>query len=636
MIIRNQSAKSYIRHKRLPIVIHAVVFLAFIAVVALSAGCLQQFAISPIEAEERSVSFPEIKIHAKVLPDGSMDILEDHTVSFKGVFTKGKRWIPLQPGYELLDFQMSEGTNQYREEDADSASGRPGTYIVKREKDKVELDWFFETSGGERTFTIQYRVPGAVTAYKDVAELYWKFVGDETSEPVSHVSVTVELPLGADKDEIRAWGHGPLHGIVKIQDGSRVTSRVNDLPANTFVEARIAFPLRLVPEATRRVNRDGLPGILEEEGNWARQANIRRQRLRVDIFGLPVALLIPAGLWLIFVWRRYFKEYRPGFAGDYYRDLPADYTPAELGVLWNFGNPAPRDLVATIFDLARKGYIIIREIETTQKTLLGKSEKKNYLIEVTQKSNDDSKLAEHEKRVMVLLFRRMGENTGTLSFDQIKDYASKNAQEFRKVFSSWQETVRDVAGRHNFFDSPAAARGRAIGASVAVASMATGILLLMLKFFMSGIGALTMSIGLLIASFTSNRRSREGATQLAKWKAFRRFLVDFSSLHDAPVLSLAIWEHYLVYAITLGVAKKVIDQLKIIMPELSDVSRTAVPAWFILSRDGDFSSGFASLTESLESTMHAALSPSSSSSGGGGGFSSGGGGGGGGGGTSFS
>ncbi|MGE5594125.1 MAG: DUF2207 family protein [Betaproteobacteria bacterium] len=73
----------------------------------------------------------------------------------------------------------------------------------------------------------------------------------------------------------------------------------------------------------------------------------------------------------------------------------------------------------------------------------------------------------------------------------------------------------------------------------------------------------------LIMSALIKRRSKRGQTEFAMWRAFRKFLLDFSSLHDAPVPSLRLWEHYLVYAVTLGVARQVIDQLKLVFPELS-------------------------------------------------------------------
>lgn len=53
-------------------------------------------------------------------------------------------------------------------------------------------------------------------------------------------------------------------------------------------------------------------------------------------------------------------------------------------------------------------------------------------------------------------------------------------------------------------------------------------------------------------------------SQFAKWQAFRRFLTDFSHLKDAPPPAIAVWEHYIPYAVTLGVAQEVLRQIPVV------------------------------------------------------------------------
>ena len=45
--------------------------------------------------------------------------------------------------------------------------------------------------------------------------------------------------------------------------------------------------------------------------------------------------------------------------------------------------------------------------------------------------------------------------------------------------------------------------------------------------------------------------------------ALKKFLEEFSTFEDYPVPSLIIWEHYLVYATSFGIADKVSEQLKL-------------------------------------------------------------------------
>ena len=104
--------------------------------------------------------------------------------------------------------------------------------------------------------------------------------------------------------------------------------------------------------------------------------------------------------------------------------------------------------------------------------------------------------------------------------------------------------------------------------------------------------------------------------------------------HEIP--SLIIWEHYLVYAVTLGVASEVIKQLEIVFPNMQDGDYHFGYGWYTYGNINGFHSmenSFKDISESIKDSIksaRAAVSKTSSGSGGGGGFSSGGGGGGGG------
>src|SRR5665811_1649313 len=61
------------------------------------------------------------------------------------------------------------------------------------------------------------------------------------------------------------------------------------------------------------------------------------------------------------------------------------------------------------------------------------------------------------------------------------------------------------------------------------------------------------------------KKTQTGVNEYTKWKAFKRFLLDFSNMKDYEIPSIVVWEHYLVYAISLGVADKVISKLKLVI-----------------------------------------------------------------------
>jgi len=74
------------------------------------------------------------------------------------------------------------------------------------------------------------------------------------------------------------------------------------------------------------------------------------------------------------------------------------------------------------------------------------------------------------------------------------------------------------------------------------------------------------------------RWTKEAALEEKRWKAYKRFLGDFSAMKDAGPNLLQIWERHLVYATALGVADKLLDNLDLVAKEF----KAGVPAavWY--------------------------------------------------------
>jgi len=152
-----------------------------------------------------------------------------------------------------------------------------------------------------------------------------------------------------------------------------------------------------------------------------------------------------------------------------------------------------------------------------------------------------------------------------------------------------------------------------------------GAIIVVLVLFGMALGA-TILFVLLSFRRVRTKRTPAGALEAARWNAFRRYLTDFSRIKDAPVISLDLWDRYLVYAITFGVAEEVLEQARLHAPPELETNSSIF--WFghYGYTVGHTENAFAG----LESALSGAFSPPSS--GGGGGFSGGGGGGSGGGG----
>ena len=67
---------------------------------------------------------------------------------------------------------------------------------------------------------------------------------------------------------------------------------------------------------------------------------------------------------------------------------------------------------------------------------------------------------------------------------------------------------------------------------------------------------------------TIQRRSIKGNEDFVRWRAFKKFLSEFSNIKDYPMPGIVVWEHYMVYAVQFGIADLVEKQLRFKYREL--------------------------------------------------------------------
>src|SRR3972149_35505 len=267
-------------------------------------------------AGAKSFHFSRVDIAADLRPDGSMRVVERRTYTFDGSFRFATRSVVLRGAGGIQEISVADEGGPYRLANTE----QPGTYQVKRSPGEAVIKWFYQARDEERTFAISYTLTDVVTVHRDVAEVYWKFVG-------------------AGGGGAGAGGPGPLHGVVTIADKT-VLLTVRGLPAFTMVEGRVLFPPRVVPAATRRANRAALETIVAAETGFANRANQERAKARGFAAAWIAYPLVVGGLFL-FLYLRRGREYEPRAPDEYYRELPGEYPPAELGVLWRFRRVRP-------------------------------------------------------------------------------------------------------------------------------------------------------------------------------------------------------------------------------------------------------------------------------------------------------
>lgn len=374
-----------------------------------------------------------------------------------------------------------------------------------------------------------------------------------------------------------------------------------------------------------------LDKILEVENLRADKANKEREKAKFFMYGsyaLGSVYLVLLVLLFVYIYIKYDKELKTNFDMEYNREFINDYDVTNIEYLFD-KKITEKAFSTSILNLIYKKNIKIEQID-----------KKDYkLIKV----NTDN-VSESEEYLMKMIFDNIG-NKEYVLLSQIKKYAKEvhgTTSEFLTSFTTWQNKVTSESIKNNFYESNTKIKVLGVLFSLVgylvfyVMGRFNGFNLFSIIIF---ICALVFMIYVLIF----NKRTKRGAEDYQKWKAFKRFLEDFGRFDEKELPEIVLWERYLVYANIFGIADKVGKTMKIKFNEINTNNQYSngdllfdYMMWNNLNHS--INNTVRSSVSTARTMVNEAIAKSSSSSGGGfgGGFSSGGGfGGGGGGGRGF-
>lgn len=634
-------------------------------------------------------SIDKVDIDATVGTDGSLEVSEERTFNFDGSY-HGVYWNIPEGEYEG---RTVAATVESAGEVVDgryvafipSSSGLDGTYQVIDEDGSLKVKLYSAHEDESAEFVIRYRDKGLASRWSDTGELYWKFVSDGWDVESQNVTCTVHLPVPdgttvSAGNNVRAWGHGPLDATLSFS-GNDIVYSVPGVGTDEYAEARIVFPAEWLSDE-QQSSTAKLDSILSEEQQWADQANAQRMRARVAVAGVCVVCTALAIASLVIAHRKrssYRADHTPQFDDKYFRDVPTADHPAVLGALLREGTPESQDFSASLMRLCDMKVVALDEVTCAKRGMLGLGKaKKAYRLTklsdlpATYPSVPDTTpgqvaskqaakvdaatlrfafddVAAHTSKTELEDGSTLGPNELLLS--DFKAYAESDAQGYSDAYDRWKDTVFAACATRGFFvdDKP---NGKGVLVGLAAAGIGVGLLGLFALLSFGVTGGLAWTILFPVAACVAGGicalfahefkdRSREAIEVEAELEGLRNWLTDFTRLKEAVPHDVVLWNRLLVMAVVLGVADKVIEQLKVAAPEvLESDAFMPVYGWYYYGGLGARPIG--AMNEALSdahSVSTAALAKSANSSGGGfgGGFSGGGGGGfgGGGGGGAF-
>lgn len=440
-----------------------------------------------------------------------------------------------------------------------------GNFTVSVDDGLYKIKLYAPSQNERKEFIFRYNLTRGVTVYRDIAQLNRKMVGKEWQNSIGNISVTVNLPENVKKDDIYAFGHGPLTGNIEILDGKSVRYTLNDYRPGEFLEVNLLFPKNILTSFNPLLmkNKSALKEILDMEGKLAKEANDARKRAIIGFYLGRVVLVLAVAWWLflvVFIYLKNSKRYKvENEYGEYFRELPDDYSPSIAGTLVSRNlYPSGRELFAMLLDLVRKGHLKLEEGENTTTLILQESGKP---------------LSEEEKFILNWYIRELGDGEKiVLESVEASIKGRGGAKEFNRNYERWRTIVYSDMLEKNLKMDKRDKFSTSLGIFTGIAYFIGGGMLVV--YFQSELFILMILLGFILLPYTFSRKraSLEKEKAISRWEAFKKFLVDYSNLEEAKLASIELWEHYFVYAVALGVAEKVAKGYSKIMSKKGEES----------------------------------------------------------------
>lgn len=555
----------------------------------------------------KSFTIDQIDINAEVLENGCIQITESRTYTFKGSYKWADYQLPLDRLGDVELFSLKEGSQNYYQSNDES----PGSYYIENRDNSFYVKWFYRAKNESRTFVLKYLVTDAITVYADIAELYYKFIGENNQKDVGFVNVNVELPQYASQDSVRIWLHAPLHGLIKFSDGN-VNLSISEMPENNYFEARIVFPPNWIIKSQEKMQKDQLNSIISEESLWAEEANRARQKAIDDLRikkekekeALPVATAISiASLLLVFwLYKKYGKAYKIPYDLKVDSSIPTNFHPAILSCLYNNKQVYGNAISTTIFDLARRDVLAIEQIQSAEKKWW--QSKIQYIFKLNRVGWNEirSQMKDFENDLLDFFFNVLGNGEDNINTIVFKKYSSK----MRKWFEKWKKLLKTEFKHVQLFDKKSI-KVTIISAISSFIVIATGVLTLI---FIGYPGIIIMISGLIgfAISFSILRYTEDMKLKRAHWNALKKYLKKYHFTDESNLNWQSQIGEYLVYGLALGIGKKAIEKMISTVPVNQ---HNAYFPWYIYAHGsaqspGDFANAITSLVTVAATTVTSA------------------------------
>jgi uncharacterized membrane protein len=540
-------------------------FVVFLALLLLTS-------ISTVAAQNRSVVWQDwdVRIYNVDTTNNQFDVSETYQLRFNGQFSSGFAIIPLEFVEDIRNVQVYEDDELLDRE----CSGDAGTYCVTSNSNEVSIDYYFTRpiSNDTQEFRIEYHVIGAIRVYDTGDLLGWTVVPeDHFDSEVQSSTVTVEMPEG----------YAPREGVDPVETygtPSEVNVLGNTITAETTQSLGTTGDFRIGIQFPHDPNGRKPSWQADYDERQAYEEGVK-PLIDVGLIGLSILIALGGPLLIYLQWYSRGRDPKVGIVPEYLTEPPSGIRPAVVGTLID-EQADLRDVLSTLLDLAHRGYIVMEE--SRQEGFMGIGSTSSFTFKRTDKSLDD--LMTFEKNLVNRLFPG----------DAMERTLDSLHNKFYQFIPTLQADLYNQLVSEGFFTTaPNITRNTWTGVGIGIIAIPVLIGVGVYYFGWELSAAIILALAALaftgivmlgVANFMP-AKTRKGAEESAKWKAFYQYmnqLDKYTTVEEAA----ARFEEYLPYAVAFGLNNQWLRRFS----KLDDMP---VPIWYYPTyMGGPYSGGY--------------------------------------------
>lgn len=495
---------------------------------------------------------------------------------------------------DVIDIAVFEGDQAFRQADeacdfcfsVSQSSRQPGWVTYDARYETVVTDetlagatYLVYTApalvkGEEATYRIGYTLVNPLHLSSEAQTFSWNIIFDEQVMPVQSATVRIALPPGLAASDVQVTG-----GALRPQpDGSLLLTPPEPIVSSSPWEWSITLPAGATAAVTPQWQQD-----VENAQREAQQAATRAARRQLILGGLALLILAGGLLSLLLLWYRHGRDEPAPLPAEYIAEPPSELAPGIVAYLLD-EKPSIDGVLASLFHLATLGLLRIR-----------------LAPEITVGRNWDEKLSPGQVAEapdgrstaipghLATLFNGLMVVIDTARSKPLDQIAGPLQAILPQVYA---EMGKEIAPLFDALPDQARGRWRALGIGIAllgalalfyscIASLEFGIIALA-----PGLALLLVGAAWIVASRWMPRRTPGGALEAAKWRAFRRYLLNLED-YGSQAEAQEILDRYFAYAVALDVQEVVLRDAERLDAHLPPWTRPVVVA----SSGGSFPGG---------------------------------------------